>query len=82
MSQVCEAIGYPLALRWVSVHLWDELQVRQRLRVVIIYFLIAYRPIYLFIKSRQLVDETSIKIKIQLIQNEIKFKDRLCAFAF
>ena len=32
---------------------------------------------FIFIKSRQLIDETLIKIKIQFIQNEIHFKERL-----
>ncbi len=32
---------------------------------------------FLFIKSRQLVDEKLIKIKIQFIQNEIHFKESL-----
>jgi len=35
---------------------------------------------FLFIKSRELVDETLIKIKMQLIQNKIHFNERLCAF--
>lgn len=32
---------------------------------------------FLFIKYMQLVDETFIKIKIQFVQNEIRFKERL-----
>ena len=68
-------VGY--LIRWISVNLWDQLQfTRPRLRVLIKYFLLYL----LLIKSWQLGDETLIKIKIQLIQNEIQFKDRLIAF--
>ena len=40
------------------------------------YYIVCY-ICFLFIKYMQLVDETFIKIKIQFVQNEIRFKERL-----
>jgi len=44
-------------------------------------YLYASYIFFLFIKSRQLVDGTLFKIEIQLIKNEIQFKESLCAFS-
>ena len=81
-AKIFNANVWGIGLRWVSF-IYDEMRSSSQCNAsergapahpCHSYYIVIC---FLFIKYMQLVDETFIKIKIQFVQNEIRFKERL-----